>query len=70
MLETQDQLLKFWLRPARSVGDEVSANVAIDVAESCIDVLLDDNDDWDFEGAGGLDEAQRAGVKRRFYALQ
>lgn len=70
LLETQDVLLKPWRDPAQSVGVEVNAEVAPNVDESRIDAVPKDDDDRNYEGAVGLDEMDRFGVKRRIRDLQ
>lgn len=52
--------------PDQSVDVEVNEKVAPNVGESRMDVVREDEDDWDFEGTAGLDEVERVGVKRRF----
>lgn len=65
-LEALDELLKSRWSPVQSIDFEVNANVGPHVDESSMDAVPIDDDDWDFEGAVGLDEAERVGVKRRF----
>lgn len=56
--------------PARLVDVEKNANVATNIAESRVDDMPDDDDDWNFESAVGLEEVERAGVKRIFRDFQ
>lgn len=62
-LEAQKHLLNLQQSPARSVGDEVNANVAINAAKSRIDAVPDDENDWDSESAVNLDTVERVDVK-------
>lgn len=40
------------------------------IENQSVDALLEDKDDWDFEGSRGLDEVERVRVERRFCYLQ
>lgn len=63
-LEAQDRLLNRWQSPAASVGDQVSPNVANIGEKAYAGAVLEDDDDWDFEGVVRLDEVERVGVER------
>lgn len=69
-LEVQDELLNQQQCPAHSVDVEMSAFVATNVGESRVNDVPDDKDNWNFEGAFGLDEVVRVGVKIKFLDLQ
>lgn len=56
--------------PARSARDEMNSNVAANVAGSRIDTVPYEDEDWDLQGAVGLDAEERVGFKRRFETLQ
>lgn len=47
----------------------IIAKVAPEVYKSRPEVVVDDDDDWDFEGAVGLDEVELVGVKWCFCGL-
>lgn len=55
---------------AHSVDVESDANVATNAGELRVDKTLADYDGRDFEGAVGLEEVERVGIKRRFRDLQ
>lgn len=65
-LGAQDSLLKWPPSPATFVGDEDRAPPAI----SAVANDVKDDDDWDLEGAVGLDNVERVGAKRHLRKLQ
>lgn len=66
----QDRLLNLRRSPTWPTVDEIIADIATNVAESCIIAVSDDDVDWDLEGADGFDTVERVGVKRRLETLQ
>lgn len=68
-LKEQNALVNPRQRLGQLVDVEVNANVALDVYELRGEVLPADDDDSNFEGAVGLDEVERVGIKRSFRYL-
>lgn len=56
--------------PAQSVDVEIDADVAPNVDEPRMEAVLEDEDDWDFEGAVGLEEVEHVDIKQRSRDLQ
>lgn len=54
-LEAQDELLDTRRSPAHLVDDQINSNVASNVWELRVDDVPEGDDDWDLEGAVGLD---------------
>lgn len=61
-LEAHNAFINPQRSPAQSVDVEVNDNFVPNVEESRMDAVLEVDDDWDFEGAVGVDEVDYAGV--------
>lgn len=62
-LEAQDVPVNRQQSPVQSVDLEVNAKVVPDVDKSRAEVVPKDEEDRDFDGAVGLEEVERAGLK-------
>lgn len=45
---------------------EANANVLANVEESLVDSIPEDDDDWNFRGAVGLDKVECVGINQGF----
>lgn len=69
-LEAQDELLNPLGSPARSDDVQLNDINSTNSRESRLDDVADVDNEWNLEGADGLDDMERVGIKRQFWDLQ